>query len=220
MQKRWLIIIMLGLVLLGGAWFIGSGWRKGAAETGVASGNGRIEAVDVDGVAAASYSYDANGNRTAGPGVEAAAYDAQDRLLSYGDNSYTYSANGDLATKTTPAGTTSYSYDEMGNLVAAVLPDGTEVEYVIDGLNRRVGRMVNGTLARGWLYDGDLAIVAELHDWRRFDSPRAVMAYLALVPSESSSGGQEWRGPSRRPATSACAACSWRRPGTTATGRG
>jgi transposase len=39
-----------------------------------------------------------------------------------------------------------------------------------------------------------LAWVAELHDWRRFDSPRALMAYLGLVPSESSSGGQEKRG--------------------------
>jgi len=39
-----------------------------------------------------------------------------------------------------------------------------------------------------------LACVAELHDWRRFDSPRALMAYLGLVPSESSSGGKEQRG--------------------------
>jgi transposase len=39
-----------------------------------------------------------------------------------------------------------------------------------------------------------LAVVTELHDWRRFDSPRALMAYLGLVPSESSSGGQERRG--------------------------
>jgi transposase len=39
-----------------------------------------------------------------------------------------------------------------------------------------------------------LALVAELHDWRRFASPRALMSYLGLVPSESSSGGQERRG--------------------------
>jgi transposase len=31
-------------------------------------------------------------------------------------------------------------------------------------------------------------IVAELHDFRRFRSPRALMAYLGLVPSEHSSG--------------------------------
>lgn len=39
-----------------------------------------------------------------------------------------------------------------------------------------------------------LAWVAELHDWRRFASPRALMAYLGMVPSESSSGGKERRG--------------------------
>jgi transposase len=39
-----------------------------------------------------------------------------------------------------------------------------------------------------------LSILAELHDLRRFASPRALMAYLGLVPSESSSGGVEKRG--------------------------
>ncbi len=39
-----------------------------------------------------------------------------------------------------------------------------------------------------------LSIVTELHDWRRFDSPRRLMAYLGLVPSEHSSGGHERRG--------------------------
>jgi transposase len=36
--------------------------------------------------------------------------------------------------------------------------------------------------------------VAELGDWRRFESPRALMAYLGLVASEHSSGGKERRG--------------------------
>lgn len=40
-----------------------------------------------------------------------------------------------------------------------------------------------------------LSVVAELHDIRRFASPRALMAYLGLVPSESSSGGRQARGP-------------------------
>jgi len=39
-----------------------------------------------------------------------------------------------------------------------------------------------------------LALVVELHDFRRFASPRALMGYLGLVPSESSSGGKERRG--------------------------
>lgn len=39
-----------------------------------------------------------------------------------------------------------------------------------------------------------LSILAELYDLRRFASPRALMAYLGLVPSEHSSGGVERRG--------------------------
>jgi len=39
-----------------------------------------------------------------------------------------------------------------------------------------------------------LSVVAEIHDWRRFPSPRALMAYLGMVPSESSSGGKFQRG--------------------------
>lgn len=39
-----------------------------------------------------------------------------------------------------------------------------------------------------------MSLVAELHDFMRFDSPRNLMAYLGLVPSEHSSGGKERRG--------------------------
>lgn len=40
-----------------------------------------------------------------------------------------------------------------------------------------------------------VCLVAELHDFRRFRSPRQLAAYLGLVPSEHSSGDQERRGP-------------------------
>jgi transposase len=39
-----------------------------------------------------------------------------------------------------------------------------------------------------------MLIVAELHDFRRFDSARALMAFLGLVPSEDSSGEKHRRG--------------------------
>ena len=39
-----------------------------------------------------------------------------------------------------------------------------------------------------------MSVVAELHDFMRFDSPRGLMAYLGLVPSEHSSGSKERRG--------------------------
>lgn len=39
-----------------------------------------------------------------------------------------------------------------------------------------------------------ILILAELHDFRRFPSPRALMAYLGLVPGEESSGEHQRRG--------------------------
>jgi transposase len=39
-----------------------------------------------------------------------------------------------------------------------------------------------------------MLLLAELHDFRRFQSPRALMAYLGLVPSEDSSGETHRRG--------------------------
>jgi transposase len=40
-----------------------------------------------------------------------------------------------------------------------------------------------------------MVLVAELHDFRRFQSARALMAYVGLVPTESSTGDHHWRGP-------------------------
>ena len=39
-----------------------------------------------------------------------------------------------------------------------------------------------------------MLILAELHDFRRFPSPRVLMAYLGLVPGEASSGERHRRG--------------------------
>jgi transposase len=39
-----------------------------------------------------------------------------------------------------------------------------------------------------------MLILAELHDFRRFQTPRALMAYLGLVPGEDSSGEKHRRG--------------------------
>jgi transposase len=39
-----------------------------------------------------------------------------------------------------------------------------------------------------------MTLIAELHDFMRFDSPRGLMAFLGLVPSEHSSGGKKTRG--------------------------
>ena len=89
-----------------------------------------------------------NGNRpsrTNVSGTISGTYDDQDRLFSYGDNTYTYTANGELKSKTNTQNneTTQHDYDALGNLISATLSDGTSIEYVIDGQNRRIGKKVN-----------------------------------------------------------------------------
>jgi RHS repeat-associated protein len=128
---------------------------------------GRLTEVTHNGNTIATYRYDPNSNRlskAAPGGTTTYTYDDQDRLLTAGGNTYTYTANGELATVTrspspVPA---SYAYDALGNLRSATLPDGTTVEYVIDGENRRIGKKVNGTPVQGFLYENQLEPLAEL----------------------------------------------------------
>jgi RHS repeat-associated protein len=127
---------------------------------------GRLHQIKVNGAVAETYDYDANGNRlskSSSAGTEIGLPDDQDRLLSYGSASYTYGASGDLQSKTVAGATTWYSYDPFGNLVWSQLPSGTQIDYVTDGLNRRIGKKVNGQLVEGFLYQGQLRPVAWLN---------------------------------------------------------
>jgi len=127
---------------------------------------GRLSDVTTDGVTSSHYELDANGNRLARitpTGTTSGTYDAQDRLLAYGTNVYTYGANGELASKTdsATAQTTLYEHNVVGSLTRVVLPGGPTIDYVTDGLGRRVGKKVNGTLAQGFVYRDLLRIAAE-----------------------------------------------------------
>ncbi|MBI2569487.1 MAG: RHS repeat-associated core domain-containing protein [Candidatus Schekmanbacteria bacterium] len=126
---------------------------------------GRLERVWENGAEIAHYTYDANGNRLSEDPAAAepiASYDDQDRLVTRLDATYAYSLDGVLAARTDGAGTTSYDYDALGNLRSAVLPDGRAIDYVVDGLGRRVGKRVDGVLVAGWLYGSQLRVAAEL----------------------------------------------------------
>jgi transposase len=84
--------------------------------------------------------------------------------------------------------------------------DHTEAR--LHGLDARLGEIAETEPYRepvGWLrcFRGidtltAMLILAELHDFRRFASARALMAYLGLVPGEHSSGAQQRRGPITR----------------------
>jgi RHS repeat-associated protein len=121
--------------------------------------------VHTNGTLTATWGYDPNGNRISQvtpAGTTVGLVDDQDRLLAWGAASYTYDANGDLTTRTDSAGLTSYDYDLFGNLRRVDLPSGDVVEYLIDGQNRRVGRVLNGAVTHKWLYRDQLNPVAEL----------------------------------------------------------
>ncbi|OQW86981.1 MAG: hypothetical protein BWK78_09450 [Thiotrichaceae bacterium IS1] len=81
-----------------------------------------------------------------------AHYDNQDRLMAFGDTTYTYTVTGNLQTQTQGGQTTRYTYDTLSNLTKVELPNGTVVEYLIDGNDRRVGRKIDGNVIQQWLY--------------------------------------------------------------------
>ena len=127
---------------------------------------GRLESVTKNGSPFASYTYDANGNRLTYDGtfgtVTSTEYDDQDRLLTYGATTFTYTPGGELRTRTENGVTATYTYDAFGNLIRVILPDGIEIDYLLDGLGRRIGKRVNGTLTQQFLYRDYLNPIAEL----------------------------------------------------------
>ena len=154
---------------------------------------GRLVEVKKDGITTASYTYDDNGNRLTGPGLAVpATYDDQDRLTQYGGAVYTYTANGELETKTVGAALTQYHYDPLGNLRTVTLPGGTAIEYLIDGQGRRIGKKVNGTLIQGFLYQDGLKPIAEL-DGNGDVVSRFVYATHVNVPDYMIRGGNTYR---------------------------
>jgi RHS repeat-associated protein len=156
---------------------------------------GRLTEVQRNDSTIATYAYDTNGNRlsyTSPDGILTATYDVQDRLLRYGSTTYTYTANGELQHKTAGHQTTTYEYDPLGNLRAVNLPTGFQIEYVIDGRSRRVGKKVNGVLLQGFLYDGDLKPAAQL-DGNGQITARFIYGIRGNVPDYMVKGGITYR---------------------------
>jgi RHS repeat-associated protein len=158
---------------------------------------GRLTDVYVDGIPARHWEYDGNGNRTlASTPTETVTgtYDDQDRLIEYGDWAFTYGDNGELESKTNTLTSelTTYDYDALGNLRGVSLPDGNAIEYLADGLGRRVAKRVNGTIVRRWIYENALKPIAELDGAGALVS-RFVYASSPMVPDFVIRGGATYR---------------------------
>jgi RHS repeat-associated protein len=91
-------------------------------------------------------------------------YDEQDRLTQYGDIAYTHTEAGERLTRTDSSGTTTYTYDAHTNLRQVSLPDGAQIEYLIDGRDRRVGKKIDGVVQKTWIYRDQLSPVAQFDD--------------------------------------------------------
>ncbi|CCQ90849.1 conserved hypothetical protein [Nitrospina gracilis 3/211] len=147
---------------------------------------GRLVEVKKDGVIILSHSYDSNGNRSGG------IYDDQDRLLTLNNIDFTYTANGEMLSKSKSGQTTTYNYDVLGNLASVNLPDGTFIEYIVDGRNRRIGKKVNGILQKEFLYKDKLNPIAELDGSGNIIS-RFVYASKSNIPDYFMRGGVTYR---------------------------
>ncbi len=129
---------------------------------------GRLTAVTKNGSPVTGYTYDDNSNRSTYTGAPAnvidTEYDAQDRLLKYGDATFAYTDAGALQSRTVGSqNPTTYHYDFTSNLRAVILPDGTQIEYLIDGMNRSIGKKIGGVLVQGFVYLDQTRPVAELN---------------------------------------------------------
>jgi len=76
--------------------------------------------------------------------------------------------------------------------MGVVLPGGAVISYLVDGVNRRIGKMVDGALVQGFLYKDGLNPVAELDAGSNVVS-RFVYASKDHVPDYMIRGGNTYR---------------------------
>jgi RHS repeat-associated protein len=87
-------------------------------------------------------------------------YDDEDHLLTVGDASYQYDADGYLTTRAVGVDETTYKYSTRGELLSVTLPDGTAIEYVHDPLGRRIAKKVGGVVTEKYLWKGLTQLLA------------------------------------------------------------
>ena len=69
------------------------------------------------------------------------SYDAANRLLTAGDTTFSYDANGNMVEKTDENGTVYYEYTSDNKLKGVYYPDETSVEFTYDAFRRKISRI-------------------------------------------------------------------------------
>lgn len=118
------------------------------------------------------FAYDSNGNRFVCESISGncsvsinAIYDKEDKLINWGDKTFTYNQNGQLQSCSGQScAVNQYFYDNFGNLRKAILKNGDEIEYIIDGKNRITGKKVNNVVTKKYVYKDLLNPIAELDE--------------------------------------------------------
>ena len=95
------------------------------------------------------------------PDATGIAANDQDQLCQYGDFTYSYNLRGQLKSKSDGGVTSDYTYDGLGRLKQVSEP-GMDLHYVHDALGRRIGKLRDGNLEKGWLYAVALNPIAQL----------------------------------------------------------
>ncbi|MCG8314083.1 MAG: hypothetical protein MI976_12805 [Pseudomonadales bacterium] len=121
----------------------------------------RLTQVEIDGVVAESFEYDAAGNRTRLNGGDVQwQYNANNELLASDFSTYEYDDNGNLVEKDEAGEVTRYLYDEINRLKEIRRGDDSLVAgYQYDPFNRRLVKRVGG-VATHFVYSND-GMVAE-----------------------------------------------------------
>jgi RHS repeat-associated protein len=127
---------------------------------------GRLLTVTKNGTLVEEYEYDSGGRRIyemnvlKGISGRTYIYSDEDQLLTAGDVTYQYDADGFLTTKTQGSDVTTYNYSSRGELVSVNLPDGRVIEYINDPMGRRIAKKVNGVITEKYLWGGLTTLLA------------------------------------------------------------
>lgn len=151
------------------------------------AGNNAPISVNDQGITSYKYVYDLDDHLTSVQRLHAGS------LVSSTD--FTYTQDGILSTKYSSNSSTggyTLTYDDFGNLRTVLLQNGNVISYEIDGLNRRIGKKINGVLQRRWIYQDQYRIAAEL-DTNGNISKRFVYASGKHIPDYMVVGTEKFK---------------------------